>query len=107
MRALTSMSGTRGERYDLCPARTRSPIEPLCRTARRRRAHGDRERSRRDATALEDRRSRGWVLPARVDADARQVMAESIGLVPIQKRSSEVPFVAPDEPSDPTGDAAS
>ena len=43
----------------------------------------------------------------RVDADARQVMAESIGLVPIQKRSSEVPFVAPDEPSDPTGDAAS
>jgi len=46
-------------------------------------------------------------LPARVDADARQVMAEAIGLVPIQKRSSEVPFVAPDEPSDPMGDAAS
>ena len=45
-------------------------------------------------------------LPVRVDAEARQVIAEPIGLVPLQKRSSKVPLAAAEEPSDPTSDAA-
>jgi hypothetical protein len=57
------------------------------------------------AARIRDRQDRS--LPARIDADLRQVVAEPIGFFPIEKRSPEVPLAAAQETSDPAGDAAS